>query len=259
MEMQTRAPDVEAWYSENRPPGSPANFKRVRNLASRVFNEDFEMVFEPDEFEFRLWWTLKGCVATFEESGSDPANQERFVRFFRTCFQNDLLDEIRARESQGRHRSCRKYAQWRASREPSTRAEDASLEWKWWLYERALGLLDRDTRQFVRLRYDEGRNLSETAGRMGTSARSLTRRYGGEKLADQFREAIQSFIRNLPAARLEGLVRRMYFRDGLDEEEIARLLLLPPSLVADLSRGMAYRVGGDTGASIPAGPVSSSA
>ena len=108
-----RYDSLQNWYASHRCLGSPENLKRILGLATCIWEEDFEDIFDPGEFEYHVFKTLTDCFATF--APTDGQSEDEFLGYFRTCFKHDLIDAQREQKSRERKKSCLAYAVWKAS------------------------------------------------------------------------------------------------------------------------------------------------
>jgi RNA polymerase sigma factor (sigma-70 family) len=189
--------------------------------------------------------TLDSCFETFDPSKrkKDSPPEEAFVKYFKNAFKNDCSDAFRASRSRQRLTSVGEYARDRATIQAMVASEEAFERWMWRLYRQALGRVDHETHRFIRLHVIEGWTFEETGRLMKVSPRTLRRRFRTKSLARRIRGEIQSMVRELPRRNLQAIVHRMFIEDGLGEEQVSSLLLLPLPHIVEVIRDM------------PSGPV----
>jgi DNA-directed RNA polymerase specialized sigma24 family protein len=232
--------DFREWYGRERCPGSPENPRRAQRLAEAIYARDYQDVIDPDEIEGLVREALSHCFARFDAARGRPdhAVEERFLTFFKQRLRRRFKDTRRDRERRGRPRATVRYLGWRLGLPRSTPRDEAVEGWEWILYQQAVARLSREAQRFVQLHVVGGLNLEQTARSMGVS-RSYLRRFGGDNLARIIREEIRAWALGLPAEDADELIRRMFFLDVCDEEDVAGLLGVDVSYVVDVVRRLA--------------------
>jgi hypothetical protein len=230
------------WYAQLRCAGSPEHPGRIWAYARAIWR-DFEDVFDRDELDARVWETLRDSFKTFvpPDAEKDDEVEDRFVGYFARSFKHDLFDAIEQLHSVERRKSCRKYASWKSLLPRSIRSHEVYEEWRNLIFRQVLRRLDRQTQKFVQLHCVEHRGLGEVSGEMSLSPRSLSRVYGGDRLAETIQSEIRSMVLALPHPHLDRVVSTMYWGNSLDEEQITSLLALPLDDVLGIIRGLEGR------------------
>lgn len=230
------------WYSLNRCPGSPRDPTALIGLAQRIARRDFRDEIDPASVENRTIRTLESCFVRFDpcKGNQSVPVKRRFVKHFAYWFARGLKDAVRD-ERPNRAKSTRRYLG-QLTGGSYKRESDLYREWSRFLFGEALLRVDRTTRQFVRLHVLERRTLEEVGRVLAMSERTLSRRYGGRKLAEIFQREVGKMVLSIPTEKVERLVYTLYFEDEFSKDEVARLLCLPPDRVESVVRSVAGRV-----------------